>query len=256
MSITTPIFILGANRSGTSALHLALLHALKHKGYGEGHFFETILKMYECAEKIFDTEATKIKGTFIGNISHKDIKEGLHGFYAGIYKNYLGECFIDKTPTYAAIDSSPVINEVFPSARIIYMQRRGIENVASKQRKFPDQDFAKACNAWKSCINCWRGKKGLLNNYLEIDQYNLRHHLDKETERLKNYLELTQEEIDAVKKFLTEEKIEETGPNTVPSIDTVGFSDDEKSVFLEMCSDTMKEEGYSTSESYFLSNYE
>lgn len=252
MSCTAPIFILGTTRSGTSALHLALLNALQHKGDGEGHFFESILQLLSSIDTIYASEASKLSGTFIHHVQKDFFIEDIFHLYARVYRKLLGELFIDKTPTHEAIRSAQYIHKVFPAAKVIYMQRRGIENVLSKQRKFPNTEFSLLCNEWRACIVEWRKVRQLLTSYIQIEQFELHSNTVTVIDKISSYLDLTEAESHALKRHLSDNTIEQTSNAPPANIANCGFTDEENNVFLEICGGCMREEGYSLTESYYL----
>ena len=251
MSTNNPVFILGTTRSGTSAIHLALLFALEHKGFGEGHFFETIAEVEKTLMKCFESNAVNVRGTFMNKLGTDGIRHELYEFYRNIFEKYVSKAFIDKTPSHAAIETAPFIKKVFPEAKIIYMQRRGIENVISKKKKFPSQSFESASNEWKQCIKTWNNVKRSLEDFLEIEQYNLKVNPQSEIDRISRFLDLTTEEQEKVFHFLTNKDIEKTSSKDAVDLEKSSFSEQEKSIFMNICGETMQQEGYSLTKSYF-----
>ena len=251
MTSRPPIFVLGTTRSGTSALHVALKRSLKLEGYGEGHFFETIQKVRELFDRKFDSQAADIEGNLVNAITLPDVENDIYALYRAVYHHYVGESFIDKTPTYGAIKTAPLIHNVFPDAKIIYMQRRGIENVASKQRKFPNMAFENCCNEWSTCIRLWREVRPQLVSYIEIEQYRL--YCDEESEYVKliQYLGLNEDEGQALRSELSSKSIQRTGDGRAVSLETSGFTEEQITVFRHVCGEIMEEEGYSYTSDYF-----
>jgi hypothetical protein len=252
MATKDPIFILGTTRSGTSALHVALMTSLKIRGFGEGHFFETISSLQNLIDIRFNSQAVDVPGNFLHNLDRNYIDEEIYLFYKSIYYKYFGGTFIDKTPSFGAITTSPLIHKVFPNAKIIYMQRRGIENIASKIRKFPNMSFEDCCNEWKECILAWRKAKTLVGNYIELEQFRVYNCEQIELLKIAEYLELTDSQRTEFFAKLERKDIQKTGNGKPQNIDNCGFTDEQVRIFRNICGNVMDEEGYSFNENYYV----
>jgi len=252
MSTKDPIFILGSSRSGTSALHLALLTNLPHGGYGEGHVFETMLPMMRVVWDFTNSRAVSVPGNFANAIGGDGMKAEVIELYRKLYHQHFGESFIDKTPTPAALQCAHWINEVFPGARVIYMQRRGIEVVLSKRRRFGYISFEEACEEWVDCIYAWKKARGRISKFLEVEQFLLQTKQEQEVARIAAFLELDEQEEAAVNAYLKENDVEKTAEADPLNFATCGMSDGEKAIFLAICGDLMKDEGYAFDESYYV----
>ena len=75
-------------------------------------------------------------GVLAARLSVPDLREDLIAFLRQFYeKQYGGAPFVDKTPGLEAIVGAPFIQQAFPGAKIIVMERNGIEVIESLPQK-------------------------------------------------------------------------------------------------------------------------
>ncbi len=144
------VFILGPARSGTSVVFLALQRVCGLDGLGESHapqIFQRILYQFYQHVKQFAGDP----GVLAARLSVPDLREDLIAFLRRFYeKQYRGAPFVDKTPGLEAIVGAPFIKQTFPGAKIVMMERNGIEVIESYRRKF-GASFDDALKEWSSC---------------------------------------------------------------------------------------------------------
>lgn len=251
-----PLFILGTTRSGTSVLQLALLSQTRYSGVGEGHFLPLFTKLFAAVESHYEKNAmaTQITGTLLHRIPKEAIDNRILAMVKNIYeRQFDGEPFTDKTPTLEAIEAAPLIQQIWPKAKIIYCQRRGLENIASKIRKFPDQKFESACREWVACCRAWAQVRPQLSSYLELEQYDMLTKPETVVARIHSYLNLTDTESKDMVDYLTNQRPEQTGATENPkTLATMEWTDSQLAFFKKNCTAEMRKQGYSLDEKYWL----
>ena len=117
-----PLFILGAPRSGTTAM-VAAIAALHRFGRfaTEGHFIYLI----------GDALARIVEGRLNPNCVARDRERALAIIRNMLDEMYGGAPWIDKTPGVQQIKVVPALAQLYPGARFIFMYRPVVEAVRS-----------------------------------------------------------------------------------------------------------------------------
>lgn len=241
-----PVFILGTTRSGTSSLQTGLLAACGYAGYGEGHLVQLLYNLFDETERFYTfSEAVKIKGTMAQAVPEDSFRQHLYALVRDIYAEKYPTVFSDKTPTIKAIRFAPVVQEIWPSARFIYCQRRGIENVISKRKKFPDMSFSACCGEWRESFLYWQRTKELLNDKLFIEQFDMATKQHDVVARIGAFLDLDQDKIEKLAEFLSKNKLQRSSESyeRIPLSETP-WTESERVTFETVCGDAMKLAGY------------
>ncbi|PHN00718.1 sulfotransferase family protein [Flavilitoribacter nigricans] len=247
----SPIIIVGAPRSGTSMMMSAMRHILGYAGHNEAHIFTLLDKLLQttrdhCRSLSAGFDPTSNVLLFDPNLKiEEDLKQ--------LFKQYLTQFYGDKpwflkTPNRYAIQALPLMLELFPEARIIYMKRRGIENVLSQSRKFGNGKFsADYCTEWSACMLSFF-TKDFSDRSLVIDQLAYIKCPDLLITKLLYFLE-----IDAsaglkgrLKKYLLGNPVEKTAALTSSyiALEETPWSEEEKATFLTICEGSMNLGGY------------
>ena len=174
------------------------------------------------------------------------------GIYAIGRSTYLGaypcSYIIDKTPTIEPILALEHIEKMWTDACFIFCVRRGIDNVISKQRKWPDVPFRRHCAEWGQVIRAWdERKKQLRSPWIEIDFYNLENEPFAAAESLGTLLELTDDEVVQMADYLLTNRpaaTSDSGKGDYITLEGTGWTDEQKAVFLELCGTAMDTRGY------------
>lgn len=247
----SPVIIVGAARSGTSMMMSMIKNFLGYSGHNEAHFFTLLDQLIQKTDghcqplrKDFQNKSEVLLFDPV-----VDIKEDLKA----LFKNYIREAYggnpwLIKTPNPSAIKALPLILELYPEASIIYMKRRGIENVLSQSRKFGDGTFmADYCARWSDCIlSFFAGDYS--NRSLVIDQLAYIVNPDKLIDILLDHLE-----IDAtrglkvkLKKYMLTNPVQKSAVITADYIplEETPWDADEQETFLKHCEDAMEVGGY------------
>jgi hypothetical protein len=244
-----PIFILGAARSGTSALYTALVSASVAEGFGEGHFFPLLKSMESSVQEYYRQHQSSIlngasTSVITAALVFSSFCDGLRPLMRGIFR---GRRWIDKTPSVEMLKVAPILAELWPKAKFIFMKRRGIENILSRQRKFPDTVFEELCSDWSSAMEVWASvRQGLLTRSFELDQAEMHEDPNGTAQRLGPFLDLTQVQVAQVASYLSNPQVEKTAPFTQAPInlDETGWTVHERNTFNKSCRDAMKLYGY------------
>ena len=254
-----PVFVLGAARSGTTAVGNGIRHAIGLQGYGECHTLPLLSAMVEAAHSYYDSpnpaSAARQEDVLLSHVSAEEWQARLTTAMRSVYANlHRGNSFVDKTPGTEMLQSLHVLMSVWPDARVVFTRRRGLENVESRRRKFPEQEFIGHCRDWSNAMLAWRDLKDAVpeSQRLEIDQHDLASDRAATTERLAGFLELEPSQRRALDDFFATETPERTSADwRALALDELSWSGDEQSQFLEVCGAAMKEFGYSLDRGYW-----
>jgi hypothetical protein len=251
-----PVFVLGTTRSGTSVVQLALLNALGYKGHGEGHLLPLLHDLAAAAEEFWRRSGPAIQAsTAVSHVDRNAVLEGICNLVAGVYRSlYAGHPFAEKTPSIQAIWAAPLIHRVWPHAKVIYCRRRGIENVQSKRRKFPEAGFRQQCVEWSRCMLEWRRVKADVRRHCEVDQFEIARAPVSSARRIGDVLGLGAEQVSSIARFFAEEAPQQQSKTHDPvKLDDMTWTPEEKSLFRELCGPAMEAYGYTYDERYWES---
>jgi hypothetical protein len=253
-----PVFVLGSVRSGTSAMAGALIGGTKYVGFREGQFFDLIQRLRHCIS-LFYTEREASLGNeavMIRYVPEKFVTELL----LSVFRNLAAETFssihwIDKTPSVDMIRLAPTLSRIWPEAKFLFMKRRGIENMLSRLRKFPDSiAFRSHCADWTAAMEAWEMARPSLGvRALEIDQREMLSQPDHVARRVGVFLELDETERAALGTYLRDRTLERTVnvDDDTPAISEIGWSSEQIAIFRDICGATMRKFGYGFGRSYF-----
>jgi hypothetical protein len=166
--------------------------------------------------------------------------------------------WVDKTPSNEMILASPTLKEIWPGARFIFMKRRGIENVMSRQRKFSENSFKIHCTDWADAMAFWEQVRDGLNGCaIEVDQLEMAKAPRRVGEAIGEFLELARQETQELLHRLETGRVEQTSGSIFDTfdIDSLGWSSHELETFNNICGEMMKNYGYSYDGAYFRREY-
>jgi len=255
-----PIFITGSVRSGTSIICHALLRGIKLPGYVEGCFIQHL----GIFLRAFDIDMVRRKDQLFNDAimaSHVDRDEftkSLCNWFKGEYEKwniYPQKRWVDKTADVGLVYAMPQIMNLWPKAKCIFMKRRPIENILSRQKKFAAAPFYVHIRQWCGVMEAWDERKKMMNkdSYIEIDQYEIATNPTAVAERVQLFLDLSEDEKEKIEKYFKKNRPEFTGgdENVVKSLEEIDWSDEDKELFMERCVPIMKVHGWSLGKEYY-----
>lgn len=249
----SPLFILGAPRSGTTILADALRKA-GYAGFNEGHLLNVILPVKSAIEAHVKENRLDDNAQLLANLD-------VNGFINDVmlvFKQYQDklnptEPWFDKTPDAAMIYAAPVIAQLWPSAAFIFAKRRAIENIASRIKKFPTVAFKEHCAYWTASMEAWRIVKDSGIQGLEVDQFDIAHSPQREAARIGAYLNLDSAGVKAIIEEMTgsqPQRTDEESARRVLSLGTTGWTPQQIDLFKAYCLDEMEAYGYALDGGY------
>jgi hypothetical protein len=238
-----PVFILGSARSGTSAVTQALLTATTYQGYEEGHFFDVLAPLTVALNEFLTTKADEHgRNTTASRISRTFVDEGLDDIMITVARELFPKgLWLDKTPNTNMIHLAPRFLHIWPNAKFVFMKRRGIENVASRLRKF-EYNFARNCREWAAAMEAWLAVRDqLAGSSLELDQATAAREPELAAMRLAELISLSDTEQRRIGQVLASERVQQTGDAAAvakPLLD-MGWRADWVEAFREICGPMM-----------------
>jgi hypothetical protein len=261
--MSTPIFILGNPRSGTTALATCFKEVLKIQGYIEGHFLKHIDRYKETTDSIFDklTPHEKHKSIAMGNITKDIFTSNLLSAFKHTYESLFDNSqkyWFDKTPGIMPISD---ILYMWPNAKFIMLKRRSLENINSRIIKWKDSSFTQHCQQWSDIMKNWYylDKSILGNNFIEIEHYDMLFNVHKVAQDIINllpeYTDINKEIINFFSSNIVKGDKTQWTINQKPSIldiDTINWTDEQKETHNKICLETLHLYNYSCDKNYFL----
>jgi Sulfotransferase family len=256
-----PVFIFGSARSGTSAMAQALKRHTRYVGHGEGHLLDLLRTLLNAVSAHYAGrygEWASGTDTMIGAVPQEFMLNMIrHGFVELARNLFPKGYWLDKTPRPDMTRAAPLLLEIWPDARFIYMKRRGFENVESRRRKFPTMDFESHCAGWTDSIVAWEAVRGgLAGRAIEVDQVFLSREPALAAEALTTFLLLTEVERRRLEQTFAVDQPERTSASfaQVYKLQDLPWSTDQKELFHQICGDAMRRSGYSETDGYFLAD--
>jgi len=251
---SSPIFVLGSVRSGTSAMGYALTHGAGIPGHDEGHVSTLLQAMLNAA----DVVASNFPGSggryLLDQFDTPALRTHVINYFQAFFEQRYPEGrWCDKTPSdfdgAPAVRVAPLLLEMFPNARFIYCQRRGIENVLSRVTKFPQTPFWYHCRSWATTILAWHEVRARLGDrWIEVRQEQMALEPEKVSDELAVFLGLSAEQRDGVLRTFLKDRPEQSRPageGHELSMKEAGWDTGLQGVFLHECSAAMALAGYS-----------
>jgi hypothetical protein len=254
-----PVFIVGSPRSGTSILVDALL-TVGYRGFREGNFLSLLFNINREIDNHYSIFSDGNEKVMTNRIS-KDIFKGkiFRCFYDVVSEHNSMPPWFDKTGNPEMISCIPILRSLWPDAIFIFAKRRAIENVTSRLKKFPAHSFEHHCIDWARNMATWRSVRSQLPAaaFIEIDQQQIIQCPDEAALSLNAFLSVDTSKNDDLIKVFQINRPQQTADGSaarVISLESTGWSDQQKSVFLQHCKAEMEAFGYSMGNDYSGSN--
>jgi hypothetical protein len=253
-----PVFVVGAARSGTSAIGLALKNGTRYRGFPEGHVLDVAIRLVNAVNAHFEKKDPYISpqtgaGFHLGRIAHSRLQAETLQMLRNLTAGFRTPYWFDKTPTYQMIASVPILAEAWPHAKFIFMKRRGLENLSSRVRKFTRMDFTGSCGDWALIMSAWRRVREVIpHRYIEIDQRDMLHDPDGTAAQVGELLGLDPSETAALATALRKDRPEVTDPTgkIVSDISELGWTEEQVEIFRRICGPDMDAYGYTYDADY------
>jgi hypothetical protein len=249
-----PVFILGPARSGTSAITLALLESGSYVGTGEGHLLPLAHGLVGAIDEYYHDRA-KDPNTMLGRVPIDAFQKLIRRSFVKLATDLFPTVrWLDKTPTVEMVRASVLMKELWPSARFIFMKRRVIENVLSRQRKFPEDSTERHYSDWVAVMTAWLAVRGKLGAAaLEIEHRELVLDPDVVATSIASFLKLPEAAAARFHRYLNNSRPEQTDEifGAIYSLDRLGLNENDARRMTAACDPIMHALGYSYDESYF-----
>lgn len=253
-----PIFIIGSPRSGTSILAFAIQSAMQIPYYNEGHFLPVIKNIVSAIDKYYESKSNsiEIKTRAISHIKRDELINEIQNLFYHTYNSlYTSKIWLDKTPGIEMIDAVPIIARTWPNAKFIFAKRRGIENINSRMRKFPNKPFELHCKIWSACMNSWlEVKSSVVNSSIEIEQRDIERNPKLISKRICDFLKIGKGSEELIYDIFTSNRPESTSVSESLDVEltNTGWTAEQIKIYRHYCSDISKKFGYSETADYYL----
>jgi len=252
--MSSPIFVLGSVRSGTSAVGYALRNGAGIPGRQEGHVSTLLQAMLNAVDLVASNFPRSGGRYLLDQLDAPAIRTHVINYFLAFFEQRYAEGrWFDKTPSdfdgAPAVRVAPLLLELFPNARFIYCQRRGIENVLSRVTKFPQTPFWYQCQSRAAVSRaCHEVRARLGDGWIEVRQEQMGLEPEKVSDELAVFLGLSAEQRDGVLRTFQENRPEQSRPageGHELSMKEAGWSPDLQDMFLNQCATAMALAGYS-----------
>ena len=246
-----PIFIVGSPRSGTSIITLALLEGAGIEGKAEGHVLPLLNKLLATVENYYQLRAkpAEIENVLLSSLKSEAVANFLKGYIAEFYsRSHTSTQWLDKTGDAVMLRTLPVLHQIWPKSKVIFAKRRGIENIASRLRKFPNLKFELHCERWAETMETWLNLRDELSQpWIEVDQNDIRTKPNDVASALGDLLLLSSQQVQSVQAIFENRRPQKTSQrldHQPIGLEEVEWTEDEKTQFKSICGPMMQAFGY------------
>ena len=232
----------------------ALLGAGYH-GFREGNFISLYATLLPVMERHFATYSNGNREVLASVVDRDRLRHDI----GDVFKNTtdalnLAAPWFDKTGNPEMLTILPSLKAMWPGAVFIFARRRGIENVVSRMRKFPEYPFEYHCRDWARNMAVWREVAPQLPDgcATEVDQQDMVRHPDRVAERLATLLEL--DGTDAMRTVLERNRPQQTSEGSAARIEnlaSIAWTPEQVDVFTRVCGPQLEAYGYSLDDRYW-----
>ncbi len=251
-----PVFILGPARSGTSALALALIKCGVYEGFGEGHLLPLAGELLAAVRRFYEVKRTpEGEDTLLERVPAVTFDRAIRRSFVQLTRSLFPSGYwVDKTPTVEAVRAAPLMREIWPNAKFVFVKRRVVENIASRIRKFPNEPLEYHYQDWAAVLQAWLAVRGPLGDCaLEIEHLEMAREPEKVGGEIARFLKLDSRIAWRFEASLRSDRPQQTGEviGKIESLDALSLPDSRLQDVHADCDDMMREFGYSYGEEYF-----
>jgi hypothetical protein len=253
----SPVFIVGSPRSGTSALVLALETA-GYRGYKEGNFLPLMKIIDRTIDNHFAQNGKANPNVLTANVDRARLKDRIEHIFREMEEQaHPFPLWFDKSGHVEMINAIPILRRFWPQSVYIFSKRRGIENVASRVKKFPGLDFERHCAGWANFMTAWRSARATLPEeiYVEVDQQDLIREPEAICAKIAGLLQLDQEQQRTLTNTVRMRRPQETTKGSATllhSLESIGWSQSQLAIFRRYCAPEMEAYGYGSGPEYYF----
>lgn len=251
----SPVFILGPARSGTSAVTLGLLDSMRYVGMGEGHLMPLASMLTKTVETYYQRDGIT-SGTMLGRVPLEVFQNFIRRGFIQVARALFSTAYwLDKTPKVEMVSAAPLMREIWPNARFLFMKRRVIENVLSRRRKFSADMTRAHYMDWAAVMSEWLAVRDKLAGVaLEIDHRQLVLDPGGTAASIAEFLQMPVEYADRLRSYVTGTHPEQTDQNfgATYALSDLGLDEADNEHLLSVCESLMSAYGYSYDTSYFV----
>jgi hypothetical protein len=251
-----PVFIVGSPRSGTSALVKALTSVGYH-GYNEGNFLPLMKIIERAVDNHFVHFGNPNPHRLAAQIDRAQLKDRIERIFKELADQaHPYPLWFDKSGHAEMIPAIPILRRLWPESVYVFCKRRAIENVASRLKKFPAQDFERHCSGWAKIMAAWRMVRNELPTeiYLEVDQQDLIRDTEAVSAKIAALLQLAPEQARILAKTFKSRRPQETAKGSAAqthSLNGLGWSEAQLATFRRCCGPEMEAYGYGSGAEYY-----
>ena len=252
----SPVFIVGSPRSGTSILVDGLL-AAGYSGFREGNLLGLAKPLLDSVDRYFQIHDGSDKRTLMGQLEPEDFKGPILRLFKDVLLRHNAlDPWFDKTGSAETIRIIPDLVSLWPDCRIIFAKRRGIENVVSRMRKFPENDFQFHCMDWARNMAAWRKARQVLDQaiFLEVDQHDIISRPAEVAAQITQLLSLSAAQETLIAQTFQRNRPQQTESGwaeRVLALESTGWSPAQITIFRESCATEITNFGYSLDNTYW-----
>jgi hypothetical protein len=259
---SSPVFVLGSRRSGTSVITHALLRHTRYRGLHEGHVFDLAALLNGALETFYNFKSDVLQNPTFEMMIREVPRSYFDDAIAQMFRDLAAKRFshpfwLDKTPTPEMVRAAPTLAAIWPNARFIFMRRRALENVASQIRKFPGESFRDCCEWWAACMSEWLiVRDSLRHRAIEVDQFAVAREPGRVATMIAELLTLEDAERDNLARFFANERVERTTEemDRIEADFPADWTQKQRRIFADICLPLFAPFGYTEDARYFVSS--
>jgi hypothetical protein len=246
----SPVFIVGSPRSGTSAL-AGVMRNIGYHGFLEGNFLSLLRHTDVLVDRHYvwfpETDEERV---MLANIDKRDLKRRLFEVFRTTVNDLNPkEPWFDKSGNPEMILAIPIVRELWPGSVFVFAKRRGIENVISRMKKFPNHTFEYHCSDWAKNMAAWRTIRRQLppGCFIEVEQRDMIQQPERTAQSLCAFLQVDESAVSAAYKVMSTRRPQESSEGSASktfSLAESGWTVEQTETFLKHCETEMKEFGY------------